>query len=152
MDRKESVVILSLGSNLGERENNISKALFLIQKKTGEIIKVSDNLETEPLGFKSENKFLNCCCSISTKLDPISLLNDLKNIEKEIGRTYTVSGYQDRIIDIDIIFYSDDVTNTEHLRIPHPNFRKRKFVTIPLEEISNHQDPITFITISQFNK
>jgi|LauGreDrversion4_2_1035121.scaffolds.fasta_scaffold678495_2 2-amino-4-hydroxy-6-hydroxymethyldihydropteridine diphosphokinase len=152
MDRKESVVILSLGSNLGERENNISKALSLIQKKTGEIIKVSDNLETEPLDFKSENKFLNCCCSISTKLDPISLLNDLKNIEKEIGRTYTVSGYQDRIIDIDIIFYSDDVTNTEHLRIPHPNFRKRKFVTIPLEEISNHQDPITFITISQFNK
>lgn len=152
MEKKETIVILSLGSNLGDRAKNISESLNLINQNIGQIVKVSDNIETEPVDFSSENNFLNCCCQIVTILEPNKLLDVIKNIEKDMGRVYSVSGYQDRIIDIDIIFYSDRIVQTEKLTIPHPNFRKRKFVTIPLQQLSNFQDPISFLMTEQLNR
>lgn len=152
MEKKETIVILSLGSNLGDRAKNISESLNLINQNIGQIVKVSDNIETEPVDFSSENNFLNCCCQVGTILEPSKLLDVIKKIEKDMGRVYSVSGYQDRIIDIDIIFYSDRIVQTEKLTIPHPNFRKRKFVTIPLQQLSNFQDPISFLTTEQLNR
>lgn len=154
MENQPKIVSFSLGSNLGNKEQNITSALEKISENIGEIISVSDYWNTEPIGFFSQNNFINCCCLVSTFLSIENLLRHTQKIEMEIGRRkLKVSGeYEDRIIDIDIIFYEDEIINTHKVTIPHKKFRKRDFVIIPLMQISNQVDPETFISVNQYNK
>ena len=152
MEGQKRLVSLSLGSNLGNKPDNIQKAIESIQLNVGHIIKKSSVFESEPWGFDSINQFLNCCCIIETKYSPVKLLDQLKKIENEMGRSNNKKGYNDRIIDIDIIFYGSEVIQTDNLIIPHPHFHKRNFVLNPLSEISNKIDPKTFISVNQFTK
>lgn len=159
-------VYLSIGSNLGDRKHNIDTALTLISHIPGVKLKdVSDILETEPYGFSSTHKFLNCAvviefnpleakkevCNTDSRLsenteveEAIFLLNALKNIEWVMGRRDTVkynsSGqriYHSRIIDIDILFYGTKVINTERITVPHQSMAERDFVMIPLHQIAD---------------
>ena len=129
-------VYLSLGSNLGNREENLIRARQLIAEKVGILQGVSGLYETAPWGFESRNPFYNGCLSVTTSLKPLLLLDVLLGIEQEMGRIRSSGGYSDRTIDIDILFYGDLVWEHSRLVIPHPAIEKRRFVLVPLSEIA----------------
>ena len=132
---------LGLGSNLGDREANIRKAISLIGKKVGLVLRQSSLIETEPWGFESSNKFLNAVILFETPLTPRQLLKVTQSIERQLGRrkkspsSSSPVSYSDRPIDIDILLYDDLTVNEPDLKIPHPLMQQRDFVMIPLQEI-----------------
>ena len=131
-------VYLGLGSNLGDREENIRKAIELINERVGEVVRQSSLVETEPWGFESENKFLNGVLLCETSLTPRQVLKATQKIERFLGRikcNHKTQGYSDRPIDIDILLYDDITVDEPDLKIPHPLMRERDFVMIPLKEI-----------------
>ena len=131
-----AIVYLSLGSNIGDRVGYLQQATLLL-KAIPEIsvISTSSFYESEPWKMDSENWFVNAVVQISTTLSPEKLLDECMRIEAQLGRKRT-RGYQDRTIDIDILFYDDLVIHTETLTIPHPHFHKRAFVMVPMLEIA----------------
>ena len=143
MLKEVHTVYLSLGSNLGDKEQNLLTAIAEIGRRIGPIKAQSAFLATEPWGFESENTFLNAAIRIETNLSPIALLDETQQIERDMGRTQKSSAncqlstvnYQDRIIDIDILLYDDLHIDTPRLTIPHPLMQQRDFVLIPLKEI-----------------
>lgn len=139
-DKEKNVfsVFLSLGSNLGEREKNIEKAYKKIEKQIGKIKSSSAFFYSSPVGFISNNEFVNTACEVETDMEVYSLFATIQQIEKEIGRVgKSISNhYSDRVIDIDIILAGELVINTPQLKIPHPKFHERNFVLSPLSEIA----------------
>lgn len=129
-------VFLSLGSNLGDRKKSLEKAISLIEVDIGEVLQRSEICETDAWGFGSKKKFLNMAICTITFLLPGDLLKGLKKIERTMGRQESKGGYNDRPIDIDIIFYDDLVISTPELIIPHPLMEKREFVLEPLNQIA----------------
>lgn len=129
-------VFLGLGSNLGDRAGNLSEAVKMIVESAGTIISRSSVYETEPWGFESKSQFLNIVVCLDTGLNPSGLLGRILMIESELGRIRTDTGYSSRNIDIDILFYGDDIISGESVRIPHPRLHERRFVLIPLAEIA----------------
>lgn len=130
-------VYLSLGSNLGNREENILKAIDMIKEQIGDVTRQSALLHTEPWGFESGNEFVNAAICVKTTLLPIELLHKTQAIERQMGRFHKSINrqYQDRIIDIDILLYGDLKMETPELTIPHPLMHERDFVMTPLREI-----------------
>lgn len=130
-------VFLSLGSNLGDRQAHLNKAIELIGERIGEVVRQSSFIETEPWGFESENRFLNGAILVETTLTPRQLLKATQKIERELGRKRKSSSgvYHDRPIDIDILLYDDLTIDEPDLKIPHPLMHERDFVMIPLREI-----------------
>lgn len=129
-------LFLGLGSNLGDRAENIRKAVLLIQERVGEVVRQSSLIETEPWGFESDHCFLNGVILCETTLTPRQVLRATQKIERELGRkSKTTSSYADRPIDIDILLYDDLTVNEPDLKIPHPLMHERDFVMIPLREI-----------------
>jgi len=126
---------LLLGSNLGNKEDNLNFA-FKSLKKIGEIKKYSAIYETEPWGFSDSRNFFNMAVCIETSLNPYELLNEILKIEILAGRKKQSNQWVAREIDIDIIFYNDSIINEKHLIIPHPQLIFRKFVLVPLNEIT----------------
>lgn len=133
-----STVYLSLGTNLGNKDENLRKAVKLINERVGKVISLSAFYETAPWGFSSDNTFLNAAAGIETTLKPLELLAETKKIEKEMGRLQkTENGaYTDRIIDIDLLLYDGLIINTPELTLPHPHMLERAFVMEPLVEIA----------------
>lgn len=130
-------VYLGLGSNLGNREENLRGALFEIASSVGVVEAVSSFIVTEPWGFESTHTFVNAVCRVQTRLSPIEVLDATQAIERNLGRTKkSVDGvYSDRLIDIDILLYDDWKVDTPRLVIPHPLMAQRDFVKIPLAEL-----------------
>lgn len=130
-------VYLSLGSNLGNKEDNIRLAIEKIKEQIGAVVRQSALLRTEPWGFDSENEFVNAAICVDTALSPRELLRCTQNIERELGRTHKSVNriYHDRLIDIDILLYGNETINEPDLIIPHPLMYERDFVMIPLREI-----------------
>lgn len=130
-------VYLSLGTNIGNRERNISDAVALLSSMAGTVERLSSLYETEPWGFDSPNRFINACALIDTPLSPTDLLSVTQDIERRMGRTEkSVNGqYHDRLIDIDILLYDDLTVDLPQLHIPHPLMHEREFVMKPLSEI-----------------
>ena len=130
-------VYLSLGSNLGDREATMRRAIGLLNERAGSVDRQSSFIDTEPWGFESTNKFLNMCVRLLTMLSPEQLLLATKQIERELGRTQkSVNGqYHDRPIDIDILMYDDVHLDSNDLTLPHPHMQEREFVMKPLREI-----------------
>ncbi len=127
---------LSLGSNLGDRPLLLQRALFLIQEKAGDIIRISNVYESTALGFDSGD-FLNVCLSLETQHPPDKLLSTLLEIEQLLGRKRSNSEtYEARSIDIDILYYDYEIIDTKVLTLPHPALEKRRFVLKPLAEIA----------------
>lgn len=131
-------VYLGLGTNLGDKEKNMQDALQNIEKRIGSVVACSAFYVTDPVGFESDNQFINAVCLVTTKLDPIDLLAVTQQIEIDMGRlSKSVNGiHTDRIIDIDILVYDDWKVNLPQLKLPHPHILKRDFVRLPLQEIA----------------
>lgn len=128
-------VILSLGSNQGNRLRNIELCLLLIHQEIGTVIKVSNLYETPAWGFESE-AFYNCALVLHTSKRPKQILKEALQVEKKLGRIRNESaGYQSRIIDIDLIAFDDEIINEKHLQIPHPLMQNRKFVLLPFQDL-----------------
>ena len=128
---------LSLGSNLGDRERMLHRAIALIEERVGTVQRVSSFIETEPWGFESEHPFLNAAVMVLTTLSPEQCLKETQQIEREQGRTTKSKDgiYHDRPIDIDLLMYGDLKLSTPTLTLPHPHMLERDFVMIPLREI-----------------
>lgn len=128
---------LSLGTNLGDKEHNITEAISKIRELIGNIKRQSALYATKPWGFNSTNDFINAAVCVETNLKPRQLLEATQQIERNMGRTEkSCNGkYHDRIIDIDILLYGNEQINEPDLKIPHPLMRKREFVMKPLREI-----------------
>lgn len=129
------VAYLSLGSSLGDRKAQLDRAVSLLRSTRGvRVDAVSDYIETVPYGGVAQNNFLNAAVKIATLLSPRELLNEIHNIEHECGRVRTVR-WDDRTLDIDIILFGNKTVDEDDLKIPHPEYKKRDFVLIPLRQI-----------------
>ncbi len=128
-------VYFSLGSNIGNRKRNLLRTLRLLGRRGIAVKRVSSIYETEPVGFKAQNRFLNLAVEGETELQPRALLKQCKQIERDLGRTKT-RRFGPRIIDIDILIYDNSIVNTKELTLPHPRLASRNFVLIPLVEIA----------------
>ena len=154
---------LSLGANLGDREQTIKQALELIEQQVGHVLRCSSFFYSAPWGFESEHEFCNLCCAVETSQKPMDVLSLTQSIERALGRTqktqiikhqtsnikHQTSIYSDRPIDIDLIRAFDDFGNEINcqnnqmvndqmvnvLTLPHPLWQERDFVKIPLAEI-----------------
>jgi len=128
-----ATVYLGLGSNMGDRQGNLDRALEFLSQRL-RMGKVSSIYDTEPVGDTDQPRFLNLVCQAYTRLEPMALLALAKGIESKLGRTGK-SGAP-RIIDIDILLYGDQVIEIPELVIPHPKMTERAFVLVPLDEIA----------------
>lgn len=135
-------VYLSLGSNLGQREENLRKAIRLIHERVGEVVRQSSFIETEPWGFESDHPFMNAAVLCLTEKSPREVLRLTQQIERDLGKSKEhatrrgeSSKFHDRPIDIDILLYDDLTVDEPDLQIPHPLMYERDFVMIPLKEI-----------------
>lgn len=129
-------LILSLGSNLGDREKFLKDAMIEIEQSIGRIRQTSSVYQTTPWGFDSSELFLNQIVLVATRLSPEEVLEQIQLIERKAGRIRSSSGFQDRTLDIDIIFYDDLILDTPELKIPHPHLHQRLFVLMPLHEVA----------------
>jgi 2-amino-4-hydroxy-6-hydroxymethyldihydropteridine diphosphokinase len=129
----ESTVYLSLGSNLGDRHRSITEAIELLSNRV-HVEKVSSIYETDPVGYDHQSRFLNAVCKARTSMEPSEVLTLAKEIESTLGREITFRNGP-RTIDIDILFYDDQVINTPQLTVPHPRLEERSFVLVPLGEL-----------------
>ena len=139
----QRITYLSLGTNQGNKLENLQKAIDLIDDRVGGIQKISSVYQTPSWGFDGEN-FFNICIKVSTYQQPEVLLSSLLEIEQELGRLRSSEkGYQNRKIDIDILLFDDEIIFSKLLIVPHPKMLDRKFVLIPLAEIApNELHPI----------
>jgi 2-amino-4-hydroxy-6-hydroxymethyldihydropteridine diphosphokinase len=127
-------VYLSLGSNVGDRVQNLREAVAKI-REIGDVVAVSSLYETEPVEFTEQSWFLNCAVALTTSLAPEELMAGLLEIECEMGRERTVKKGP-RTIDIDIVLFGDRIIETSELTVPHPAMHHRRFVLEPLVEIA----------------
>ena len=145
-------IYLSLGSNKGNKIQNIELAIKKINHSGIRILNISKKYITEPWGKKDQNEFLNCILEIESDLSPWKLLKILKKIELELGKKI-IERWGERTIDIDIIFYGNKIIYEKNLIIPHPRFHLRKFVLIPLYDISNRiVDPLSGLSVEEILK
>lgn len=127
-------VYLGMGSNMGNRKDNMEKGLALLSQRV-KIEQVSSIYDTEPVGNTEQPRFLNQVCRISTRLAPMGLLTLTRGIESKLGRTPGEPN-SPRPLDIDILFYGDRIIDSPRLVIPHPRLIERDFVLVPLAEIT----------------
>ena len=146
-------VILSLGSNQGNRQENIEHCIDLLHHEIGTVVKVSSLYESDSWGFSSES-FYNCAVLIHTHKNPQKLLKNILKVEKKLGRIRSESSdYQPRVIDIDMISFDDEIIESESLQIPHKHLQDRLFVLLPLLEVaSDWNHPILHKSISDILK
>ncbi|MBI5417078.1 2-amino-4-hydroxy-6-hydroxymethyldihydropteridine diphosphokinase [Candidatus Poribacteria bacterium] len=131
-------VYLGLGSNLGDRLDNIKQSVSILSDSDKiKILKLSSFFETEPVGYLDQPWFLNCVIKIRTNFSPQELLVFLKNIEKQLKREKKIR-FGPRTIDMDILLYGNEILNSKDLIIPHPRLHERKFVLMPLNELAGN--------------
>ncbi len=137
-----------VGGNIGNRENNISLAINLINQNIGKIFRKSSMYQTAPWGNKEQPDFLNQVLQIKTKLNAGQCMEQILIIENKIGRVRTIKNAP-RAIDIDILFYNNEVINSPNLTVPHPQIKKRTFVLVPMNELSpNFIHPVLYKSIN----
>ncbi|HEX3168377.1 MAG TPA: 2-amino-4-hydroxy-6-hydroxymethyldihydropteridine diphosphokinase [Chitinophagaceae bacterium] len=131
-----SIAHLLIGGNLGDREENLLKAIALINEQCGPLIRASSVYETEAWGKTDQPSFLNQALEISTSLNARQLMRKILKIEKEMGRIRQEK-LGPRIIDIDILLFGNEIHDLRFLKIPHPEMQNRRFVLVPLAEINS---------------
>lgn len=141
-------IYVSLGSNVGDRQRHLRRALEALTEVSGvSLTAISPCYETEPVGDSRQGRFLNIVAAIETDVAPLELLDAMKRLESELGRVPT-RRWGPRVIDIDLILWGDTVLETARLTLPHPHFRERAFVLVPLAAIApDAVDPVTGRTV-----
>lgn len=130
-----SFAYIALGSNLGDKEKNLRRALLLLTQQGVEVVRVSSFLSTEPYGVTDQPQFLNAVACVRTSLEPLALLGVLLATELAMGRV-RLRHWGERNIDLDLLLYEDVVLDMPRLRLPHPDMQNRDFVLLPLAEIA----------------
>lgn len=149
-----AIVYLSLGTNCGDRIGYIQQATVLLGAVENiSVIRTSAFYETEPWNMNSKNWFVNAVVEIKTSLSPEKLLAECKRIEGQLGRKPVQKNvYEDRTIDIDILFYNKDIVNEENLIIPHKYIHLRAFILVPMLELNpDFEHPVLHKTISDLH-
>lgn len=140
---------VALGTNLGDLKENLDNALLRLREKGLQITKVSTYIDTDPYGVIDQPRFLNAVCEVRTELLARQLLEMLLQTELEMGRV-RLRRWGERIIDLDLIFYGDEIINEPNLIVPHPDMQNRDFVLRPLAEIApQKQHPLLNKTMAQ---
>ena len=152
-------VALLLGGNQGDVKRTLQTAQQLINTRVGAVLRCSHRYESEPWGFPAAQRFSNQALEVSTDLSPLEVLDACQGIERELGRNRAAeaiekassgAAYSSRPIDIDIIFYGDEVIDDERLTVPHPLLAEREFALQPLAEIMRrHRHPVTGVTVGE---
>lgn len=152
-------VALLLGGNQGDVKRTLQTAQQLINSRVGAVLRCSHRYESEPWGFPAAQRFSNQALEVSTDLSPLEVLDACQGIERELGRNRAAeaiekassgTAYSSRPIDIDIIFYGDEVIDDERLTVPHPLLAEREFALQPLAEIMRrHRHPVTGVTVGE---
>lgn len=144
-----SIVLISIGSNLGNRVENNNNAICHMSEGLGKVIAQSPLYESKSWGKSSPNDYINSCILLETDLTPHELIEQIHNIENKMGRV-RLEKYSDRIIDIDILLYDNLVIDSEDLIIPHPHMHDRLFVLVPANQIvPNLEHPLFHKSIQQ---
>jgi 2-amino-4-hydroxy-6-hydroxymethyldihydropteridine diphosphokinase len=148
--KSQHQVVLSIGSNQGDRLANIQSCITLIHQEAGTVIQVSKLYETPSWGFESD-AFYNCALLLHTTSSAQKILNQVLKVEKQLGRIrLNQEGYQSRIIDIDLIAFDNEIIESEKLQIPHPLMQNRKFVLLPMQDLKlNWKHPVFHKTITE---
>ena len=133
--KEKHLAYVALGSNLGDKEANLQKAVQLLVEHGVEVVKTSSFLCTEPYGVTDQPQFLNAVCCVRTDLEPEELLHLLLAIEQEMGRV-RLRHWGERNIDLDLLLYENQILTTDDLKLPHPDMQNRDFVLLPLAEIA----------------
>ena len=142
-------VFLSLGSNLGDRSGNITKALDGLASAGVEVRRVSSFYRTEPVDYTQQPWFINCVAEVATELLPMQLLSALQRVERKLGRLRSINKGP-RKIDIDILLYENAVIRSATLNIPHVSMAERRFVLVPLRELEpGLRHPVTEQTVTE---
>ena len=142
-------VFLSLGSNLGDRSGNITKALDGLASAGVEVRRVSSFYRTEPVDYTQQPWFINCVAEVATELLPMQLLSALQRVERKLGRLRSINKGP-RKIDIDILLYENAVIRSATLNIPHVSMAERRFVLVPLRELEPRlRHPVTEQTVTE---
>ena len=134
MGRSSVESVIALGSNLGDREDNLRRAIIAISNKV-KLVAMSSVYETEPMYREDQSWFLNCVLVVETDASPGELLEWLKEVEASMGRDPRAARNAPRVIDMDVLFYGDQVVSTPSLVVPHPRMAERAFVLMPLKEV-----------------
>ena len=152
-------VALILGGNQGDVKRTLQTAQQLINSRVGAVLRCSHRYESEPWGFPAAERFSNQALEVSTDLSPLEVLDACQQIERELGRNRAAeavekassgAAYSSRPIDIDILFYGDEVIDDERLTVPHPLLAEREFALQPLAEIMRrHPHPVTGVTVGE---
>ncbi len=131
-------VYLALGTNMGDKRQQMCDAVRMIHERVGAVTALSSFYETAPWGFQSENSFLNAVLAANTSLAPLELLQVTQQIERELGRLHKSINkvYHDRLMDVDILLYGQQIIQSETLAVPHADMHLRRFVLEPLVEIA----------------
>ena len=135
MAEAPTLVYVSLGSNLGDRLENLRRACLALEARGIGIRRASAVYETEPVDVREQAWFLNCVVEVETTLPPARLLEELQQIERELGRE-RLRPKGPRTVDLDILLYGDSVIRTDNLIVPHPRLHERRFVLEPLRELA----------------
>lgn len=144
---------LQLGTNKGDKFENLERAKYLIKSIIGNIISESSVYETEPWGYLDDETYLNQVIKVETQNSPKKLLKNCLDIESRLGRTRLKNEYEPRTMDIDILFYENEIIQQENLEIPHPRLHERMFVLSPLMEIEpDYTHPGLHKTIQELHK
>jgi 2-amino-4-hydroxy-6-hydroxymethyldihydropteridine diphosphokinase len=142
-------VFLSLGSNLGDRSGNITKALDGLASAGVEVRRVSSFYRTEPVDYTQQPWFINCVAEVATELLPMQLLSAVQRVERKLGRLRSINKGP-RKIDIDILLYENAVIRSATLNIPHVSMAERRFVLVPLRELEpGLRHPVTEQTVTE---
>ncbi len=128
-------VLIGLGANIGNKTQNLERALRLLEQQVGPVLAVSSIYETAPWGKAEQPSFFNQAAMLSTQLDPFRTMEALLDIEKVMGRKRREK-WKERIIDLDLLFYDQYIIRTTLLTLPHPFLHLRNFVLVPLAEIA----------------
>nr|WP_294922778.1 2-amino-4-hydroxy-6-hydroxymethyldihydropteridine diphosphokinase [uncultured Flavobacterium sp.] len=148
--KSQHQIVLSIGSNQGNRLENIESCINLIHQEIGTVIQVSKLYETPAWGFESD-AFYNCALLLHSYSSAQKILNQVLKVEKQLGRIRSdQQGYQSRIIDVDLIIFDDQIIDSEKLNIPHPLMQNRKFVLLPMQDLKlNWKHPVFQKTVSE---